>query len=137
MKLIKIMNKQSIVTILLIMFVSMFSANTFAYDIAVQNADGVTIYYNYINEGKELEVTYRFYPSNSDYDFYRDRVVIPDEVSYMNRNRKVTSIGTRAFWNCKWLTSITISKYITSISDDAFQCCSGLTSIFVEEGNSV
>ena len=30
-----------------------------AHDIEVQNADGVTIYYNYINDGTELEVTFR------------------------------------------------------------------------------
>ena len=30
-----------------------------AYDIEVKNADGVTIYYNYINDGTELEVTFR------------------------------------------------------------------------------
>ena len=33
----------------------------YAYDIAVENVDGVTIYYNYINEGKELAVTYQSY----------------------------------------------------------------------------
>ena len=31
----------------------------FAHDIAVANEDGVTIYYNYTNNGTELEVTYR------------------------------------------------------------------------------
>ena len=35
----------------------LWSNKLFAYDIAVENADGVTIYYNYINDGKELEVT--------------------------------------------------------------------------------
>ena len=30
-----------------------------AHDIEVKNADGVTIYYNYINNGTELEVTYQ------------------------------------------------------------------------------
>ena len=30
-----------------------------AHDIEVKNADGVTIYYNYINDGTELEVTFR------------------------------------------------------------------------------
>ena len=34
-----------------------------AYDIAVENSDGVTIYYNYYNNGTELEVT-----SSSAYD---------------------------------------------------------------------
>ena len=38
---------------------SMISINCFAFDIAVKNEDGVTIYYNYINDNKELEVTYK------------------------------------------------------------------------------
>ena len=43
--------------ILLAMLMSMMGINAFAYDIEVKNADGVTIYYNYINDGMELEVT--------------------------------------------------------------------------------
>ena len=61
-----------------------------AQDIEVQNADGVTIYYNYINDGTELEVTYCPYK-------YQGNVAIPEEVTYMNRTRKVTSIGNYAF----------------------------------------
>ena len=30
-----------------------------AHNIEVQNTDGITIYYNYTNEGTELEVTFR------------------------------------------------------------------------------
>ena len=60
-----------------------------AYDIAVENADGVTIYYNYINNGTELEVTFK-----SKYIYvYSGVVYIPEEVTYMARTRKVTSIG--------------------------------------------
>ncbi len=66
----------------------MVGAKAFAYDIEVKNSDGVTIYYNYINDGLELEVAR--YPS--DY-IYKGNVVIPDEVTYMNRTRKVTTIG--------------------------------------------
>ena len=48
------MKKQSITKIMLTILVSMMGINAFAYDIAVENADGVTFYYNYINDGKEL-----------------------------------------------------------------------------------
>jgi hypothetical protein len=47
------MKKQSL--LLMMMLLPMVAS---AYDIAVENADGVTIYYNYINDGKELGVTY-------------------------------------------------------------------------------
>ena len=91
-----------------------------AYDIAVQNADGITIYYNYINEGKELEVTKGGYQGN---------VVIPDEVTYMNRARKVTSIGESAFGNCLELSSVSLGSNVTSIGEWAFSGCRGLTTI--------
>jgi len=43
----------------------------------------------------------------------------------------VTSIGDRAFFNCKALVSITIPSSVTSIESDAFNGCSSLTSITV------
>ena len=95
-----------------------------AHDIEVQNADGVTIYYNYINEGTELEVTYCPY-------HYQGNVAIPEEVTYMNRTRKVTSIGYRAFYDCPGLTSVTIPNSVTIIGESAFWSCSGLTSITI------
>ncbi len=94
-----------------------------AYDIAVENSDGVTIYYNYINEGTELEVT-------SDY-YYTGNIVIPEEVTYMNRTRKVTSIGSSAFYNSSSLTSVTIPNSVTSIGEKAFYDCSKLTSVTI------
>ena len=111
---------------------SMISSKSFAYDIAVENADGVTIYYNYINDGKELEVTceYNYYSSNY---FYSGNVVIPEEVTYMNITRKVTSIGSHAFDWCKSLTSVTIPNSVTSIGDYAFEECSGLSSITIPQ----
>ena len=86
-----------------------------AHDIEVQNADGVTIYYNYINNSTELQVTFRgsSYPSYS--GEYQGNVVIPEEVTYMNRTRKVTSIESWAFYGCSKLTSITIPNSVTSI----------------------
>ena len=100
-----------------------------AHDIEVKNADDVTIYYNYINEGTELEVTFR----GESYDVYYEysgNVVIPEEVNYMNRIRKVTSIGESAFWHCS-ITSVTIPNSVTSIGRYAFEWCSRLTSVTI------
>ena len=97
------------------------SVNVLAYDIAVENADGKTIYYNYINNGNELEVTYLDYFDNS--SAYQGDVVIPEEVTQMSITRRVTSIGERAFCECSGLTSITIPNSVTSIGRDAFNNC--------------
>ena len=105
-----------------------------AHDIEVQNADGVTIYYNYINDGKELAVTFRGSKYDSFSNEYQGNVAIPEEVTYMNRTRKVTSIGGSAFYGCKGFTSVTIPNSVTSIGGSAFYSCSKLTSVTIGSG---
>ncbi|MBQ4144338.1 MAG: leucine-rich repeat domain-containing protein, partial [Thermoguttaceae bacterium] len=45
----------------------------------------------------------------------------------------VTSIGKRAFYECKSLTSVTIPESVTSIGDHAFSWCKSLTSVTIPE----
>ncbi len=49
----------------------------------------------------------------------------------------VTSIGSRAFYNCDLLTAVTIPASVTSIGYRAFYGCSALASIEVQSGNPV
>ena len=108
---------------LFLVFTLFLSIAGYAYDIAVENTDGVTIYYNYINNGTELEVAPPF-------DFnYRGVVNIPEEVTYKSHPRKVTGIGERAFYGCQDLTSVNIPNGVTSIGENAFFYCSRLTSV--------
>lgn len=113
--------KQVIKSILLTILLCMVGTKAFAFeDIAVENADGVMIYYNYINNGTELEVTnynHGHYPNENR---YKGDVVIPEEVVFMNRTRKVTSIGDGAFSSCYELTSVSIPNSVTNIGRGAF-----------------
>ena len=109
--------KQVIKSILLTVLMSIVGIKADAYDIEV---DG--FYYNYINDGTELAVAQGSYSGN---------IVIPEEVTYMNRTRRVTSIGDNAFLNNRGLTSVTIPNGVTSIGYQAFYGCSGLTSITI------
>ncbi|MBR1519172.1 MAG: leucine-rich repeat domain-containing protein [Prevotella sp.] len=96
----------------------------FAYSISVMNEDGVTIYYNYINDSQELEVTYSSKK-------YSGNIKIPSFVTYAGRTRKVTSIGKNAFRYCQDLTSVTIPDSVTNIGEGAFYNCYGLPSITI------
>ena len=62
---------------------------------------------------------------------YSGDIVIPSEITYNDVIYSVTSIGSSAFSNCFWLTSITIPNSVTSIGDFAFSNCTGLTSITI------
>ena len=117
------MKKNFYTFVLVTLLLSIPCTYAFAYDIAVKNADGVTIYYNYINGDRELAVTSGI-P-------YKDYVVIPEDVTFKNITRKVTSIGESAFSNCSGLTSVVIPNSVTSIEKSAFYGCSGLTSITI------
>ena len=117
------MKKQSLITFLLVLFMSMIGIKAFAYDIAVKNADGVTIYYSYINDSS-LEV--KAY-NNS----YTGNVVIPEEVIVDNKTCKVKRIGDSAFSGCSSLTSVSIPNSVTYIGKWAFSGCSSLTSIII------
>ena len=78
-----------------------------AYNIYVVNADGVTIYYNYISDGTELEVVKA---GNG----YSGEVNIPDKVTYNGNTLPVTSIRSSAFSGSSRLTSVTIPNSVTT-----------------------
>ncbi len=50
---------------------------------------------------------------------------------------EVTSIGERAFYLCKDITSVTIPNSVTSIGEEAFACCLNLDEIIVDSYNKV
>ena len=125
---------KQLLTFLLTVLMSMVGAKIYAYDIAVENEDGVTIYYNYINDATELEVTYSWIRINT-YQGYRNVKIlkIPESVVYMGRTRNVTSIDSHTFDGCTELTSISIPSTMKSIGIKAFEGCSGLNKVIVKD----
>lgn len=116
-------------TLFLMILIFCHALSLFAYDIAVENADGKMIYYNYINNGTELEVTLRSYV----YGGYSGSIVIPDVVNTNNWTRKVTRIGDDAFLDCSFLTTIIIPQSVSSIGRKSFYGCSSLTSVVIPD----
>ena len=92
--------KQQNIKLLLVLLISLLSVNASAHDIEVKNADGKTIYYTYINNNTELEVSYRGSSSISYSNEYSGNVVIPESVTYNGNTYSVTSIGNSAFYYC-------------------------------------
>ena len=123
--------KRFCLSILLTMLMSMMGTNAFAYDIEVKNADGVTIYYNFINDGTELAVTAKVRGSSGNSNAYQGDVVIPEEVTVEGKTNKVTTIGEYAFYSCSKLTSIIIPNSVTTIEGYAFSGCKDLVSVTI------
>lgn len=123
--------KQFNLTLLLAVLMSMVGAKASAYDIAVENADSVTIYYNFINDSTELEVTTR----GQFIESYKGKVVIPESVAYSDNTYKVTSIGAGAFEINQSVTEVVIPNSVRQIKTSAFESCSRMTSVTL--GNSV
>lgn len=121
--------KRNTCIILLAFILSMNGTDLMAYDFAAKNKDGVTIYYEYTNDGKELGVTNDAPAYKDEGKCYSGSVVIPEEVTYMNRTRKVTSINSQAFYKCENLTSVSVPGSVKEIGSLAFSGCIKLTKI--------
>ena len=132
----------------------MANFNAFAYDVAAVNADGLTIYYNYINNDTELEVTREKLRNSS----YHGMVNIPGTVTVEGKTLLVTSIGEmalaggptavvipntvttigrRAFSLNPNLVTVTLPSSVTSIGEEAFYNCTSISSINIPDGVTI
>jgi len=115
----------------------MVSKKGVAHSIEVENADGVTIYYQWTNSKTELSVCYRGSSWNAYSNEYVGTLSIPASVVYQGDTYPVTGITGSAFANCETLTSVVIPESITSIAGNPFSGCRSLTSIEVKTDNTV
>ena len=122
--------KKHILSLLLTMLLCMTTTTIKAHDIAVNNDDGVTIYYDWTNGNTELAVSYQGASWNG-VNEYSGEVVIPESVLIEGTTYNVTAIGDYAFGMCNGLTSVTIPNSVTSIGVYAFAMCGGLTSVTI------
>ena len=67
---------------------------------------------------------------------YIGEVIIPSTVTYKSRTLSVISIGYRAFYYCRDLTSVTIPNSVTTIKDYAFEE-SSLRDLRIEDGSNI
>ena len=103
---------------------------TWAYDFKV---DGLCYNFHY-NSNNEVYVTYEQEPNIwgniPAYTSLSGDITIPSSVSYEGQNYSVTSIGNRAFADCR-LTTVTIPNSVTSIRNEAFHGCKALWSVTI------
>ena len=64
---------------------------------------------------------------------YEGDIVIPNMVTYMNREIAVVAMDAKAFFECSSLTSIAIPNSVTKIEPKTFSGCSSLTSVTIPD----
>ena len=109
---------------LLTMLMSMVSNIALAYDITVANDEGVTLYYNYINDKKELSV--------ASVDKSAVIVRIPQSVDVDGISLPVTDIAGSAFYQSN-VVILDIPEGIKTIGSSAFSQCTQLNSVNIPD----
>ncbi len=82
------------------------------------------IYYNLVQKAKIAEVT-----NGGTTGRYSGDIVIPASVEYEGVTYSVTTISSKAFYDCYSLYSVVIPNSVTTIGSEAFANCSRLTSV--------
>lgn len=83
------------------------------------------IWYHIITKGGIAEVI------QSKGEEYSGDIVIPEIIEYDGTTCRITSVGYRAFFECKDLTSISIPEGVTSIGELAFYNCKELSTLAI------
>ena len=120
--------KTRIFTLIMSLFIATMA---FAYDAQI---DG--IYYNFDQENKTAMVTNAGNVGGSDGNsagYTQSEIIIPEKVSYNGAVYTIASIGYLAFYDCSYLTSITIPNSVTEVGGGVFYGCENLRSVVLSE----
>lgn len=112
------------IMLVLLAFFSLSEAKS-QYDFSAMNEDGLTLYYSYINDGKELELARESYKKGSirNYEELYGKVLrIPAEVTHQGRTRKVTQIQEYALAYAG-MTEVVLPPTMKKICPFAFYHC--------------
>lgn len=123
------MRKLTVISMLTI-FLCMVSVKALAYDVAVENKDGVLIYYEYISSNGQMEL--EAVGVNKGYSGPLD---IPETVAISDQTLKVTRV--RDFNDCIGLTSVTIPNTVTKFVEGMFNGCTSLTEVILSDGTEI
>lgn len=130
--------KTNLLTSILMIATCFVAQNISAYDFSAENNDGVTIYYNILDEqDKTCEVTAKEDRSTwNESDFYSDYVGAINIPSSAN-GYQVVKVGYRAFYSCKGVTNVNIPSSVTTIGGHAFQQCLALTYVWMSSVTTI
>ena len=130
--------KTNLLTSILLIATCFVAQNISAYDFSAENNDGVTIYYNILDEqDKTCEVTAKEERSTwNESDFYSDYVGAINIPSSAN-GYQVVKVGYRAFYSCKGVTNVNIPSSVTTIGGHAFQQCLALTYVWMSSVTTI
>lgn len=119
------------IMLVLLAFFSLSEAKS-QYDFSAKNEDGLTLYYRYINDGKELELA-----RGNDYGELSRKVLrIPAEVTYKGRTRKVTQIQEYALKGAG-MKEVVLPPTLKRICSYAFYECSGMKALNIPDNTEI
>lgn len=84
------------------------------------------IYYHISNNGTASVIA-------SLQNSYGGNVVIPESLLYQGEKYIVRGISEKSFYNCRYLTSVSIPSSITNIGNNAFYNCNALSAVYITD----
>jgi len=102
------------------------------YDFVDKDNKGDPLYYRFINDGKEVELTCKVVGTENS-DTYSGAIIVPPEVEYRGKKYPVTSVSDKAFYFCCNMGDLQLPETVTRIGEWAFSWCTSLTNVSMSD----